>query len=81
MVYCRVKQRDRQLVIKRPELSNGFQGRVFKGKIWGDGCRVHDRLAGGEVTVVCQESQSSASGSDQSGVSAYSNHPPPGWGA
>lgn len=29
-----------RLMLKRPELSNGFQARVFKGKFWGEGCRV-----------------------------------------
>ena len=33
-----------QLMLKRPKLSNGFEGRVFKGNIWGEGCRVDDFL-------------------------------------
>ena len=34
----------RQFVLKRPELPDSFQGRVFKGNIWSEGCRVHDFL-------------------------------------
>ena len=33
-----------QLALKNPELSDVFQGGVFKGKIWGEGCRVCDLL-------------------------------------
>ena len=32
------------LILKRPELPDGFQGRVFKGNIWGEGRRVCDFL-------------------------------------
>ena len=31
-------------MLKRPEITDGFQGRVFKGKIWGEGCTVYDFL-------------------------------------
>ena len=44
-VYCRVPSKEnKQLVLKRPELPNGFQGRVFKSNIRGVGCRVPDQL-------------------------------------
>ena len=32
------------LMLKRPELPDGFQGRVFMGKIWSEGSRVCDFL-------------------------------------
>jgi len=32
------------LVLKRPELPDGFQGRVFKGNSIGVGCKVPDQL-------------------------------------
>lgn len=31
-----------KLMLKRPELSDGFKGRALKGNIWGEGCRGHD---------------------------------------
>ena len=31
-------------ILKRPKLPDGFQGRVFKGNIWGKGCGVYDFL-------------------------------------
>ena len=39
-------------VLKKPELPDGFGGKVFIGKIWGEGWRVCGFLwlAGGEVT-------------------------------
>ena len=33
---------NRQLVLKKTEFFNGLGGRVSKGKIWGEGCRVCD---------------------------------------
>ena len=33
-----------QLMLKRPKLPDSFGGRVFKDKIWGEGCRVCDFL-------------------------------------
>ena len=36
---------DGQLMLKRPEFPGGFQGRVFKGNIRGECCRVPDQLA------------------------------------
>ena len=30
--------------LKRPKLPHGFQGRNFKGKFWGKGCRMHHFL-------------------------------------
>lgn len=33
-----------QLVLKRPQFPNGFQGRVFKDNIKDEHCRVHDQL-------------------------------------
>ena len=35
---------DGQLMLKRPKLPVGFKGRVFKGNIKGEACRVHDKL-------------------------------------
>ena len=32
------------LMLKNPKLSDGFQGEVFIGKIWGEGFRVCDFL-------------------------------------
>ena len=29
-------------MLKRSEIADGFQGRVFKGKIWGEGCTVYN---------------------------------------
>ena len=42
-------------MLKRPELPNGLQVRVFKDSIREEGCRMHDQLVdllliGGEVT-------------------------------
>ena len=40
-VYCRAPNKEnRQLMLKRPELPSGFQGRVFKGNIRGECCRL-----------------------------------------
>ena len=39
---------NRQLILSRPELPDGFQGGAFRGSIWGEGCRARissDRLA------------------------------------
>ena len=37
-VYCRAPSKDsRQLVLKRPELPDGFQGKVFKDRMR-EGC-------------------------------------------
>ena len=40
---------------RRPRLPDGFQGRVFKGKIWGEGDRevLLFRLVDGEITGWC----------------------------
>ena len=58
---------NRRLVLKRPQLPSGFQGRIFKGSIWGEGCssRTLFWLVGGEV-IRNQHHQSS--GSKWSGV-------------
>lgn len=48
-----------QLMLKRTELTSSFQGRIFKGNIRGEGCRVHDFLLTGwrgDNQVVFQES-------------------------
>ena len=37
------RKKNKWLMLKRPKL-NGFQGRVFNGKIRGKGCGVHDQL-------------------------------------
>ena len=39
-------------MLKRPEFPNGFQGRVFKGKIWGRaaGYMTSFQMAGNKVT-------------------------------
>ena len=36
--------KERQLILKRHKLLHSFQGRVFKGNIMGEGCRVPDQL-------------------------------------
>lgn len=38
---------NRWLVLKRPELLDGFQRRVFKGNIWGHSSKVYDFLSTG----------------------------------
>ena len=44
-VYFRVSsKKNRWLMLKRPKLKDGFQERVFKGKIWDEGYRVCDFL-------------------------------------
>jgi len=44
-VYCRASAKENgQLMLKRPILSDGFQGRIFKGDTWGKGCRGHTFL-------------------------------------
>ena len=35
---------NRQFMLKDPNPADGFQGRVFKGKFGGEGCRVYDLL-------------------------------------
>ena len=72
-IYCRASSKEnRQLMIKRPKFLDGFQERVFKGNIWGEGCRGHDFLLIGwwwGDRVVFQKSSSSSTDSNQSGVS------------
>ena len=44
--YCKLPSKDsRQLVLKRPELPYGFQGKVFKDRLREGGCGVCDQLA------------------------------------
>ena len=44
-IYFRVPSEEYgQLMLKRTELTSSFQGRNFKGNIWGESCRVHDFL-------------------------------------
>ena len=44
-VYIRAPNKEsRQLVLKRPELHSGFQGKVFKRQGEGEGCGVCDQL-------------------------------------
>ena len=78
---------NRQVMLERPELPDGFQGIVFKGNVWGRaaGCMTVFWLVGGEVTGWCFQNLSHRpSVSSQSGVSclwsACTHHPPPGWG-
>ena len=70
---CRVQSKENgQLVLRRPKHSNGFQGRVLKGNIWGKDCSswTFFWLVGGEVTGRCFRSLNhQPSGSNQSGVS------------
>ena len=51
----RWSKKNRWLVLKRPEFPNGFQGRVFKGKIWGRaaGYMTSFQMAGNKVTGWC----------------------------
>ena len=43
--YCRAQNKEsRQLVLKRPELPDGFQGKVFKDKLREGSCGVHAQL-------------------------------------
>lgn len=76
----------RWLVLKRPELPEGFQGDIFIGNIWGEGCRVCDFLLIGwwwDKWVVVQESQSSAFWFWpvwHLELVLWSYHPPPQWG-
>ena len=72
----------RWLTIRKMKLPDSFQGEVFKGNIWGEGCRVHDFLLIGwwwGYRVVFQESQSSTFWF-QPVWGLCSDHPPPGWG-
>lgn len=42
---CRVPSKENgQLMLKRPELLDGFLRRVFKGNIWSEGCKVPEQL-------------------------------------
>ena len=44
-VYCRAPSKEsRQLVLKRPELPEGFQGKVFKNRMREGCCGVCDQL-------------------------------------
>ena len=43
-LFQRPSRENRQVMLKRPKLPVGFQRRVFKSKIWGEGCAVHDFL-------------------------------------
>ena len=38
------KKESRELVLKRPELPEGFQGKVFKDRMWEGVCGVCDKL-------------------------------------
>ena len=38
------KQASRQLVLKRPKLPRGFQGKVSKDRVREEGCREYDQL-------------------------------------
>ena len=70
-----------RLVLKRPKLPDSFQGGVFKGNIWGEGCRVCDFLLigwWGGNRVVFLGSQSLTWLPPVWGL--CSCHPPPGWG-
>ena len=71
-IYCRVpSQESRQLVLRRPELSNGFQGKVFKDRMRGRvaGCMISSWtffwLVGGEVMG---SHHHRPSGSNRSGI-------------
>ena len=48
-VYCRAKQREGELVLRRPKLPDGFQARVFKDSVRGEGRRVREQL----VDLLC----------------------------
>ena len=44
-VYCRASSKEsRELVLKTPGLSDGFQGKVFKDRVRDGGCGVCDQL-------------------------------------
>ena len=44
-IYCRAPNKEsRQLMLKRPRLSNGFQEQVFKGRVREVGYRMWDQL-------------------------------------
>lgn len=66
---------NRQLVLKRPELPSGSQGRVFNGQVEGKGPKVPDQFMnvlligwwGNKEVLVFQEAVSSTSASDPSG--------------
>ena len=42
MIIAGPSKEYKQLMLKRLELPDGFQGRVFQGNSWSDGCREHD---------------------------------------
>ena len=53
-VYCRAKQGERVARAQNPQFPDGFGGKVFICKIWGEGCRARDLLLiGGEVRWQC----------------------------
>ena len=59
---------------QRPELPDGFQERVFKGTIWGEGCRGHDFFLIGwwwSNRVVLQKLSNQPSGSNPSRVHMF----------
>ena len=41
-VYCRAKQGEQTAHAQKTQTPDGFQGKVFKGNIWGEGCSVHN---------------------------------------
>ena len=44
-VYCKVSNKENgQLMLKRPKLPNGFQGKVFKSNMKGEGCGMPNQL-------------------------------------
>ena len=62
------------VVLEQLELPDSFQGRVFRGNIWGRsaGCVIFLSLIGGEVTGWCFRNLShQPSGSDQSRVHVF----------
>ena len=44
-IYCRAPSKENgQLMLKRPKLPNGIQGRGFKVSVREGGCKVYDQL-------------------------------------
>ena len=64
-------RQNRQFMLQRLKLSHGFDGRVFIGEIWSEGCRCGTVfwLVGGEVTGQCFRNLTHEPfGSNQSGI-------------
>ena len=50
-VYCKAPDKELgQLILRKPELPDGFQGNIFKGKVREGSCSVCDQLVHDSLT-------------------------------